>query len=92
MTYKLYGRAGWGSTIVEAQLAWYGLPFTFEAVEDLFRTPDAAAKLAKVNPLAQVPTLEMPDGVSGLEAKGDLLFCGGIKTPVVRAVKRPARK
>jgi outer membrane protein assembly factor BamB len=36
-------------------------------------------------------TLEMPDGVSGLEAKGDLLFCGGIKTPVVRAVKRPAR-
>jgi GST-like protein len=60
--YKLWGRAGWGSTIVEAQLVWYGLPFTFEAVEDLFRTPDAAAKLAKVNPLAQVPTLEMPDG------------------------------
>jgi hypothetical protein len=33
----------------------------------------------------------VPGGVSGLEAKGDLLFCGGIKTPVVRAVKRPAR-
>ena len=60
--YKLWGRAGWGSTIVEAQLVWYGLPFTFEPVEDLFKTPDAAAKLAKVNPLAQVPTLEMPDG------------------------------
>ena len=60
--YKLWGRAGWGSTIVEAQLVWYGLPYTFEPVEDLFRTPDAAAKLAKVNPLAQVPTLEMPDG------------------------------
>ena len=60
--YKLWGRAGWGSTIVEAQLVWYGLPYTFEAVEDLFRTPDADAKLKKVNPLAQVPTLEMPDG------------------------------
>ena len=60
--YKLWGRAGWGSTIVEAQLAWYGLPFTFESVEDLFRTPDADAKLKKVNPLAKVPTLEMPDG------------------------------
>ncbi len=36
-------------------------------------------------------TLEMSAGVSGLEAKGDLLFCGGIKTPVVRAVKRPSR-
>lgn len=61
-SYKLWGRAGWGSTIVEAQLVWYGLPYTFEPVEDLFRTPDADAKLKKVNPLAQVPTLEMPDG------------------------------
>jgi GST-like protein len=60
--YKLWGRAGWGSTIVEAQLVWYGLPFTFEPVEDLFRTPGAADRLTKVNPLAQVPTLEMPDG------------------------------
>ena len=60
--YKLWGRAGWGSTIVEAQLVWYELPYTFEPVEDLFRTPDADAKLKKVNPLAQVPTLEMPDG------------------------------
>jgi len=60
--YTLWGRAGWGSAIVEAQLDWYGLPFSFEPVEDLFRTPDARAKLEKVNPLAQVPTLVMPDG------------------------------
>lgn len=62
MTYKLYGRAGWGSTIVEAQLVWYGLPYTFEPVGDLFKEPDARDKLEKVNPLAQVPTLVMPDG------------------------------
>ncbi len=37
-------------------------------------------------------TLEMPDGVSGLEAKGDVFFCGGGGSPVVRAVKRPSRK
>src|SRR5215469_8826901 len=61
-TYKLYGRPGWGSAIVEAQLAWYGLPFTFEPVGDLFKEPDARLKLEKVNPLAQVPTLVMPDG------------------------------
>jgi GST-like protein len=60
--YTLWGRPGWGSAIVEAQLDWYGLPFTFEPVEDLFRTPGAKAKLEKVNPLAQVPTLVMPDG------------------------------
>ena len=62
MTYRLYGRAGWGSAIVEAQLAWYGLPFEFEAVDDLFKSPDARARLEKVNPLAQVPTLVLPDG------------------------------
>ena len=61
-TYKLWGRAGWGSSLVEAQLAWYGLPFTFEPVGDLFKSPDARTNLEKVNPLAQVPTLEMPDG------------------------------
>jgi GST-like protein len=61
-SYKLYGRNGWGSSIVEAQLAWYGLPFTFEPVGDLFKEPDARTKLEKVNPLAQVPTLVMPDG------------------------------
>jgi GST-like protein len=62
MTYTLYGRAGWGSTIVEAQLVWYGLPFKFEPIGDLFKSPEARAKLEKVNPLAQVPTLVMPDG------------------------------
>jgi GST-like protein len=62
MTYKLWGRQGWGSTIVEAQLDWYKLPYTFEPVDDLFKSPDARARLEKVNPLAQVPTLVMPDG------------------------------
>ena len=61
-SYKLWGRAGWGSSLVEAQLAWYGLPFAFESVGDLFKEPHARAKLEKVNPLAQVPTLVMPDG------------------------------
>src|SRR4029079_14319468 len=54
--------AGWGSSLVEAPLAWYGLPFDFETVGDLFREAHARSKLEKVNPLAQVPTLVMPDG------------------------------
>src|SRR3954465_2775167 len=62
MNYKLFGRAGWGSALVEAQLAWSGLPFAFEPVGDLFKEPDARTKLETVNPLAQVPTLVMPDG------------------------------
>ena len=60
--YTLWGRQGWGSTIVEAQLELYGLKYRYKPVEDLFRTPGAREKLEKVNPLAQVPTLVMPDG------------------------------
>ena len=60
--YTLWGRAGWGSAIVEAQLEWYGLPYRFEALDDLFKSADARARLEKVNPLAQVPTLVLPSG------------------------------
>lgn len=60
--YTLWRRPGWGSALVEAQLDWYGLPFAYETVGDLFKDPDAKARLQKVNPLAQVPTLVMPDG------------------------------
>ncbi len=60
--YTLWGRPGWGSALVEAQLEWYGLPFDYETVGDLFKDPDAKTRLQKVNPLAQVPTLVMPDG------------------------------
>lgn len=60
--YTLWGRPGWGSALVEAQLDWYGLPFTYEPVGDLFKDPDAKTRLETVNPLAQVPTLVLPDG------------------------------
>ena len=91
--YTLWGRAGWGSAIVEAQLAWYGLSFTFEPVEDLFRTPDAAARLAKVNPLAQVPTLVMPDGSVMSESAAITLLLADItgKDSLVPAADAPER-
>lgn len=76
--YRLYGRPGWGSAIVEAQLVWYGLPFAFEAVGDLFKTPDARAKLERVNPLAQVPTLVMPDGAVMSESAAITLLLADI--------------
>ena len=60
--YTLYGRAGWGSVLIEAQLAMYGLDFTFEEVDDLFASAAAREALARINPLAQVPTLVMHDG------------------------------
>ncbi|MBI3156785.1 MAG: glutathione S-transferase family protein [Burkholderiales bacterium] len=58
----LHGQPGWGSAIVEAQLAFYGLPFRFEATGDLFESEAARARLRTLNPLAQVPVLELADG------------------------------
>jgi GST-like protein len=60
--YKLFARRSWGSVLVETQLAWYGLPFTIEAVDDLIKSAAARERLAPVNPVAQVPTLILPDG------------------------------
>lgn len=60
--YVLYGNPGWGSAIVEAQLAWYGLPFRFEPSGNLFESQAARDKLLPLNPLAQVPVLVLPDG------------------------------
>lgn len=60
--YVLHGRPGWGSAIVEAQLAFYGLPFRFVDSGDLFASAEARAKLAPLNPLAQVPVLQLLDG------------------------------
>jgi glutamine cyclotransferase len=70
-----------GVSFVDGDL-WHG---TFE--ED-------TSELRRVDPATGrvLESLDVDGGVSGVEAKGDLLFCGGIKAPVVRAVKRPARR
>jgi GST-like protein len=58
----LHGRRGWGSVIVEAQLDWYGLAYDFVEVGDLFGSAAAREALARINPVAQVPTLILADG------------------------------
>lgn len=60
--YVLYGREGWGSALIEAQLEWYGLPYRFERVGDLLADAAARESLARINPLAQVPTLVTAGG------------------------------
>jgi GST-like protein len=59
---KLFARAGWGSALVEYQLAWYGRPFQREEVEDLFQSEDGRAAVLPFNPLGQIPTLLLDDG------------------------------
>lgn len=58
--YKLYGRPGTGSAVVEALLASIGVPYQ---IIDLDRGPSRRhpAEFHKINPLGQVPTLILPD-------------------------------
>lgn len=58
----LYGRPGWGSAIVEAQLSLLDVPFELVEVGDLFVSGEARVSLARVNPVAQLPTLVLADG------------------------------
>jgi GST-like protein len=60
--YRLYARRGWGSALVEAQLAAYEMEFEMIALGDLFRSAEARAAVAAHNKLTQVPTLLLPDG------------------------------
>lgn len=59
---KLYENPGWGSALIEAQLALLGLPVTLIPTGDIYADPTARAALAAVNPLIQIPTLILDDG------------------------------
>ncbi len=62
MAMQLYAHAGWGSAIVEAQLAWYGVDFELVESGDLFKDETAREQLAVINPLSQIPTLVLDTG------------------------------
>jgi GST-like protein len=81
--YKLFARPGWGSTIAEAQLAWYGLPYEVEDVDDLFAAAAAREHLSAVNPVAQVPTLVLPNGEVMTESAAITLYLADVAQSAV---------
>ena len=70
----LYGKRGWGSVLIEAQLDWYGQDYEFREVGDLFKSAEARRKLAELNPVSQVPTLVMADGTVVTESAAITLY------------------
>lgn len=91
----LYGEPGWGSAIVELQLAWYGIDYEFERVGNLFKNPEARDRLVAVNPLAQVPTLVLPDGAVMTESAAITLYLAELSgndslVPAPRSDRRAA--
>jgi GST-like protein len=91
--YQLYRRPGWGSVLVEAQLAWYGMPHQLHEVGDLFASEAARDGLAAINPLAQVPTLILPDGTIMSESAAITLLLAETagRSTLVPAPGDPAR-
>lgn len=62
MTMTLWSHAGWGSALIEAQAAEYGIALRRVALDDPETGAQAQAELVALNPLAQVPTLRLADG------------------------------
>jgi GST-like protein len=93
--YTLFARAGWGSVLVETQLAWYGLDYELEEVGDLLRSQEARAALVQVNKLAQIPTLLLPDGTVMTESAAITLHLADVTgrsdlVPPPHGLERPA--
>lgn len=57
----LFSHKGWGSVLAEAMLELAGIPYRIELV-DMTKADAAMEKLRAANPLAQIPTLVLPDG------------------------------
>ena len=60
MSWRVLGCRGCGNTIVEAALTLAGIPYTREEAD--YADAEGLAKLLPLNPLAQVPTVVLPDG------------------------------
>ena len=91
--YVLYSRKGWGSAIVEAQLAWYGLPYRLEESGDLLSSAEARERMRPLNPLAQIPTLVLPSGEILTESAAITLHLADLtgRDDLVPGVRAPER-
>jgi len=71
---QLYGVRGWGSAITEGMLALAGQSYAFVDVEGCDQPGPARDRLAAVNPLVQVPTLVLDDGMVMTETAAIALY------------------
>lgn len=71
--YQLYGHKNSGAAAIEAALELCEIAYRFIDVEV---TPEAAHALEKLNPLKQIPTLQLPDGSILTESAAILIHLG----------------
>lgn len=73
--FTLYGSTGSGSAAVEAALLLCDAPFRLVRASSWEADSDQAA-LLKINPLGQIPTLQLPDGSVLTESAAILIHLG----------------
>ncbi|AZC49926.1 glutathione S-transferase family protein [Pseudomonas chlororaphis] len=73
--YQLYGTQGSGSAIVEIALECCQVPYRILEAAPWEDSPGLAA-LARINPLKQIPTLQLPDGSILTESAAILIELG----------------
>lgn len=71
--YQLYGHRNSGAAAIEAALELCEIPYRFIDVE---ASPESAQTLEKLNPLKQIPTLQLPDGSVLTESAAILIHLG----------------
>ena len=71
--YQLYGHQNSGAAAIEAALELCEIPYRFIDVET---SPEATHALEKLNPLKQIPTLQLPDGSVLTESAAILIHLG----------------
>jgi GST-like protein len=71
--YQLYGHRNSGAAAIEAALELCEIPYRFIDVES---STEAAQALEKLNPLKQIPTLQLPDGSILTESAAILIHLG----------------
>ena len=90
--WRVLGCRGCGSAIVEAALVLAKIPYDRE--EANYATPEGKQRIAEVNPLAQVPTIVLPDGTIMTESAAVILYIDGLvpELGLVPAVRDPLRR
>lgn len=71
--YQLYGHQNSGAAAIEAALELCAIPYRFI---DVATAAEATHALEKLNPLKQIPTLELPDGSILTESAAILIHLG----------------
>jgi GST-like protein len=90
--WRVMGCRGCGSAIVEAALVLAKIPYEREEVN--YESPEGHERLVEINPLAQVPTVVLPDGTIMTESAAIILYIDGLVPDLglVPGVRDPLRR